>query len=141
MLAAPAALLAQTMSAPAPIKPKALKAGDLVGLITPSTMVADPDRLAAAETTIKYFGLRSRMGKTVGKHSGYATSVDDRIADLHEMFRDPEVKAVFCIRGGFGSSQILDRIDYDLIRLIRKSSSAIATSPPCIWPSRRRWVW
>ena len=32
------------------------------------------------------------------------------------MFRDPEVKAVFAIRGGYGSAQLLDRIDYDLIR-------------------------
>jgi muramoyltetrapeptide carboxypeptidase len=88
-----------------------------VGLITPSAYVSDPDRLALAEATLKYFGLRARMGKNVGKREGYlAGSVDERLEDLHEMFRDPEVKAVFAIRGGYGAMQLLDRIDYDLIR-------------------------
>ena len=104
---------------PAPdlIRPKALRPGDTVGVITPSTPVIDPDRLAAAERTMKYFGLRLKMGKNVGKRSAdYKTFVDERLDDLHAMFRDPEVKAVFCLRGGYGSPQLLDRIDYDLIR-------------------------
>jgi muramoyltetrapeptide carboxypeptidase len=53
----------------------------------------------------------------VGKRAGYlGGSVDERLDDLHAMFRDPEVRAVFAIRGGYGSEQLLDRIDYDLIR-------------------------
>jgi len=99
------------------IRPRVLHEGDLVGVITPSSYVSDPDRLALVETTIKYFGLRARMGKNVGKRAGYlAGSVEDRLQDLHEMFRDPEVKAVFAIRGGYGAAQLLDGIDYDLIR-------------------------
>jgi len=104
------------VAAPPLIKPRALKPGDLIGLITPSTMVADPDGLAAAEAMAKYFGLRARFGKAVGKRGTFEESVRDRVADLHEMFRDPEIKAVFCIRGGYGAMQILDRIDYDLIK-------------------------
>ena len=51
------------------------------------------------------------------KQSGYlGGTVQERIDDLHDMFRDPEVKAVFALRGGYGSAQLLDRIDYDLIR-------------------------
>ena len=99
------------------IKPKALKAGDTVGLITPATYVPDPDRLAAAERALKYFGLKMKMGKNAGKRLGdYRSSVVERTDDLHAMFRDPEVNAVFAIRGGYGSAQLLDRIDYDLIR-------------------------
>jgi muramoyltetrapeptide carboxypeptidase len=99
------------------IRPRVLHEGDLVGVITPSAYVSDPDRLALVETTIKYFGLRARMGKNVGKRAGYlAGSIEDRLEDLHQMFRDPEVKAVFAIRGGYGAAQLLDRIDYDLIR-------------------------
>jgi len=100
------------------LRPAALREGDLVGLITPSAYVSDPDRLALAGATLKYFGLRARMGKNVGKRTGYlAGSVEERLEDLHEMFRDPEVKAVFAVRGGYGAAQLLDRIDYDLIRL------------------------
>ena len=98
------------------LRPRVLHEGDLIGLVTPSAYVSDPDRLALAEATVKYFGLRARMGRNVGKRTGYlAGSIEERVADLHEMFRDPEVKAVFAIRGGYGAAQLLDRIDYDLI--------------------------
>jgi muramoyltetrapeptide carboxypeptidase len=99
------------------IRPKALRAGDMVGMITPATEVSDPDRLALAEKTLNYFGLRMKNGKNVGKRFGnYSESVQARLDDLHEMFRDREVKGVFAIRGGYGSPHLLDRIDYDLIR-------------------------
>jgi muramoyltetrapeptide carboxypeptidase len=99
------------------IRPKALRAGDTVGVITPSTPVIDPDRLTVVERTMKYFGLRWKMGKNVGRRSvDYASFVQERLDDLHAMFRDREVNAVFALRGGYGAPQILDRIDYDLIR-------------------------
>ena len=111
--------LAASLAAAPPglLKPRALKAGDTVGLITPSTYVSDPDRLALAERTIRYFGLRVQMGRNVRRRTGYlGGSIEERVADLHDMFRDPGVDAVFAIRGGYGSAQLLDRIDYDLIR-------------------------
>jgi muramoyltetrapeptide carboxypeptidase len=109
-------LLAQA-SAPKLIKPKALRAGDTVGVIAPGTAVPDPDRLALVAPTLKYFGLRTKLGRYVGQGSGHLSRpVNERLDDLHAMFRDPEVQAVFCIRGGYGAMQLLDRIDYDLIR-------------------------
>ncbi|HEX8846714.1 MAG TPA: LD-carboxypeptidase [Pyrinomonadaceae bacterium] len=104
-------------AADALIRPRALRQGDQVGIITPSTPVTDPDRLALAERTLKYFGLRMRMGKNVGRHSAnYAASVEERLDDLHSMFRDKEISAIFALRGGYGAGQLLDRVDYDLIR-------------------------
>ncbi len=103
--------------APKLIRPKVLRAGDMVGVIAPGTAVPDPDRLALVEPTLKYFGLRAKLGRYVGQGSGYVSrTVNERLDDLHAMFRDPEVQAVFCIRGGYGSMQLLDRIDYELIR-------------------------
>lgn len=99
------------------VKPRALRPGDTVGLITPSSYVADPDRLQLAARTIQYFGLRLKTGRNVGKRAGYlGGGVQERVDDLHGMFRDPEVRGVFSIRGGYGAGQLLDRIDYDLIR-------------------------
>jgi muramoyltetrapeptide carboxypeptidase len=99
------------------LKPKALRPGDTVGLITPSTYVSDPDRLQLAARTIRYFGLNMKVGKNVGKREGYlGGTVGERLDDLHQMFRDPEVRAVFAIRGGYGAAQLLDGIDYDLLR-------------------------
>jgi muramoyltetrapeptide carboxypeptidase len=99
------------------LKPHALRAGDTVGLITPSTYVSDPDRLALAARTVEYFGLKMKFGRNVRKRAGYlAGTVEERLADLHEMFRDPEVQAIFAVRGGYGSAQLLSRVDYNLIR-------------------------
>jgi muramoyltetrapeptide carboxypeptidase len=99
------------------IKPKALKAGDTIGLITPSTEVLDPDRLALAAKTLRYFGLQVKFGNNVGKRSiNYSASVNARLDDLHAMFSDKTVQAVFAVRGGYGSAHLLDRIDYSLIR-------------------------
>jgi len=99
------------------IRPRALRSGDTIGLITPSTYVSDPDRLALAEHTVRYFGLKPKWGKNVRKQSGYlGGSVAERVDDLHAMFRDPEVSGIFAIRGGYGSEQLLDHIDYALIR-------------------------
>ena len=103
--------------ATATIKPKALVKGDTVGLITPSTFVSDPERLEAAERTVRYFGLEPKWGKHVGQKWGYAGgTIDERLEDLHAMFADPAVKGVFCVRGGYAAGQLLDRVDYKLIR-------------------------
>jgi muramoyltetrapeptide carboxypeptidase len=114
---APGLALATQTSANKLIKPKALRAGDLVGVVAPGTAVPDPERLALVEPTLRFFGLRAKLGRYVARGSGHVTrTVSERVDDLHAMFRDPEVKAVFCIRGGYGSMQLLDKLDYDLIR-------------------------
>jgi muramoyltetrapeptide carboxypeptidase len=110
------AAFAQGTRTAAIMKPRALREGDTIGLITPATYVSDPDRLVLAEKTLRYFKLKPRFGKHVGQRAGYlGGSVEDRLSDLHAMFADPEVNGIFCVRGGYGSAQLLDRIDYDLI--------------------------
>ena len=99
------------------IRPRALRPGDIVGVITPSTSVCDPDRLALVERTLRHFHLRMKVGAQVGQRVGdFQSWVQGRVDDLHAMFSDPAVDAVFCIRGGFGSAHLLDSLDYDLIR-------------------------
>ncbi|MGQ9916573.1 MAG: S66 peptidase family protein [Bryobacteraceae bacterium] len=116
-LAAASAGAATALQPPAPVKPRALRPGDTVGLITPSTYVSDPDRLWLARRTIEELGLRCKMGRSVGRREGYlGGGVRERVEDIHAMFADPEVKAVFCIRGGYGAAMLLDAIDYELIR-------------------------
>lgn len=99
------------------LKPRALKPGATIGLITPATPTTDPDTLAKAARALKYFGFQVKVGKNVGRRAGYFGSApDERLDDLHAMFRDKEVDAVFAMRGGYGSQHLLDRMDYDLIR-------------------------
>src|SRR5260370_23440908 len=84
------------------MRPRALRPGDTVGLITPSSYVSDPDRLALAERTLRYFDLKPKFSKNVRRRNGYlGGSIDERLDDLHAMFADPLVSAVFAIRGGY----------------------------------------
>ncbi len=104
-------------TSPKPLLPRVLKRGDTVGLITPSSYVSDPDELDFAKRFCKFFGLELKMGKHVGARFGYlAGTAKERTDDLHAMFADPSIRAVFCIRGGYGSAQMLPLIDFDLIR-------------------------
>lgn len=97
-------------------KPRVLKAGDTVALITPSTSVSDPEDLLLARRTVEYFGLKPKLGRNVGKKNGYlAGTIQERVDDLHAAFSDPEVKAIFCTRGGYGAAMLLDKIDFGLI--------------------------
>jgi muramoyltetrapeptide carboxypeptidase len=108
------ALLAQS---PGLRKPQHLKPGDTVGVIMPSTHTPDPDQLAQVRRTIEFFGLELKPSRFLGKRTAsFTQSIDERVDDLHQMFRDPRVKAVFPIRGGYGTMQFLDRIDYSVIR-------------------------
>jgi muramoyltetrapeptide carboxypeptidase len=58
-------------------------------------------------------GYRIVEGKNARNQHGYLAGTDEqRVFDLNEMIRNPEVKAIFCSRGGYGTSRILDKIDY-----------------------------
>ncbi len=99
------------------LKPKPLQPGDTVGLITPSSYVSDPDELDFARRFCEFFQLKVKVGKNVGQRYGYlAGTARQRVDDLHAMFSDSDVRGVFCIRGGYGSAQMLNLIDYELIR-------------------------
>ncbi len=99
------------------LKPKALKPGDTIGVVAPATQVLDPDALAVAKRVLDFFGLKMKMGKYVGKRvASYKETIKLRVEELHEAFADPDVAAVFPIRGGYGAQQILEHIDYSIIR-------------------------
>lgn len=98
------------------IKPKKLKPGDTVAVIAPGTAVVDPDDIARAKEALDFFCLNMKLGKNVLSGSGYKTrGIKERLEDLHNAFADSDVKAVISIRGGYGSPQLLDGIDYGLI--------------------------
>lgn len=98
------------------IKPKRLKAGDLVTLITPSSSVNDAI-IQRAVKNIESLGFRTKLGKYVSEAHGYlAGSEKNRLEDLHNAFSDKETSAVWCIRGGYGAARLLPNLDFKLIR-------------------------
>jgi muramoyltetrapeptide carboxypeptidase len=99
------------------IKPERLKKGDLIGVISPASSPLDPVNLDSGVNYIEKLGYRVEVGKNVGKVNGYlAGSDEERADDLNSMFKNKNVKAIICLRGGYGAFRILDRINYKLIR-------------------------
>ena len=99
------------------VKPARLKKGSLIGIISPAS---SPDDLSTVENGAKYLeklGYRVEIGKNVGQNFGYLAGTDQqRIDDLHYMFKKKDIKAIFCARGGYGTPRLLDKIDYSLIK-------------------------
>ncbi|RUL46510.1 S66 peptidase family protein [Lysinibacillus antri] len=97
------------------IRPKRLQVGDTVGVValcSPLAMDKLPDQLKVLEE----LGLKYKLGKTIGLTGKYLSGTDEeRANDLHEMIDDPEIKAIFCLRGGYGAARIADKIDYQLL--------------------------
>ncbi|MCL6097444.1 MAG: LD-carboxypeptidase [Bacteroidetes bacterium] len=99
------------------IKPKRLKPGDVIGIISPASSSDDITKVNRGVEYLEKLGYRVEVGKNVGQQSGYLAGSDaQRIADLHEMFKNKNIKAIFSIRGGYGSGRLLDKIDYKIIR-------------------------
>lgn len=100
------------------IRPKALRKNAVIGIIAPASPQRDPLRLARGAKYLENLGYRVRFGRNIEKqHAGYLAGTDaERLNDLHEMFADPQVDAIFCARGGYGSARLLPGVDWDLIK-------------------------
>ena len=90
------------------IMPPALKAGDKIAIISPaSTPGSDNPEKAAA--TLRAWGLEPVIGPHVlAKCHSYAGTIEERCADLRWALNDPDIKAIVCTRGGYGSAMLLD---------------------------------
>jgi len=99
--------------------PDRLMAGDTIRVIAPSNSmgVVSADNRAVAVKALERLDLHVTFGRYVDECDIMrSSSVKSRVDDLHEAFRDPSVKAVLTVLGGYNSNQLLDCLDYDLIR-------------------------
>lgn len=100
--------------------PAKLKSGDEVRVIAPSRSMAilGEDCKSLATRRLEELGLKVTFGKHVMEaDSDYlAASVEARVEDLNEAFKDKNVKAILTVIGGFNSNSILDYIDYEAIK-------------------------
>ncbi|MGH2316951.1 S66 peptidase family protein [Planococcus sp. SE5232] len=95
--------------------PKRLKKGDTVGIIAPSSP-PNQENLQKALPFLEELGLKIKLGKSVDAAHGYLAGTDEeRLADLHAMFEDPEVSGIICAGGGYGAARYADKIDYAMI--------------------------
>lgn len=101
------------------IKPARLQEGDTIGIIAPSAPVAAfcPGRLQRGVTELKKQGFKVKLGKHVTeRYKHTAGTIQQRTEDFHAMFGDDEVKAIICTIGGYNSNQLLEYLEYGLIK-------------------------
>ncbi len=99
------------------VKAAKLNKNDLIGVVSPSSLPSDLSRINKGVEYLEKNGFKVKIGKNVGKFRGYLAGTDEeRLSDLHEMFSDKEVKAIFSVRGGYGAGRLLEKIDYNLIK-------------------------
>ena len=97
------------------LKPPPLQRGDVVGLVALASALEEA-HVRAAVTNLKKRGFEVKL-VGAGLKRGYLAGDDDsRARALNTLISDPEVKAILCLRGGYGSPRILDRIDYATLR-------------------------
>lgn len=99
------------------VKPPAVAPDARVAVIAPASS-SKAERLARGMQALRQRGYEAEFGKHAqGRHAPYFSgTAEERLADLHDAFADPEVQAIFCTRGGYGSNYLLEDLDLELIR-------------------------
>lgn len=92
--------------------------GDTIGVIAPSRPIYNiKTEIEAGILSLEKMGFKVKRGKYLESHLYYSAGTPaERVLDLHEMFSDPEVKAIICATGGSSANQLIELIDFDLIK-------------------------
>ncbi len=113
-----------------------LEPNGTIGIIAPA-FVPNATRLERGIDYLKKRGFKIKRGHSLSERYGYFAGKDRvRVEDLHDMYTDPEVQAILCARGGWGTLRLLDQIDYLLIQNHPKllvGYSDITTLQLAIW--------
>jgi muramoyltetrapeptide carboxypeptidase len=99
------------------LKPRALRVGDTVALISPSSATTEPGQVDLATEWLTRIGFKVIVGNHARDRHGHLAGRDaDRLADLHELWARDDVSALLCMRGGNGAPRLLPELDYELFR-------------------------
>jgi muramoyltetrapeptide carboxypeptidase len=98
------------------IRPPKLVPGSRIALIAPAGPLLERDDLTRAEALCRVLGYEPVLGKNAYNRYGYLAGTDDeRLFDLNQALQDPNLGAVWCIRGGYGVTRLLERVDFGAI--------------------------
>jgi len=98
------------------IRPNRLKPGDTIGIVAPAGAF-DREIFMQGLSTLKSMGFHTRVPDEIYNKTGYLAGSDPQRAQLvNRLFKDPDVQAIVCARGGFGCLRMLPLVDFDIIR-------------------------
>lgn len=101
------------------IKPSPIEKGDMIAIIAPSGGLGGlfTHRLDSAKIALESLGFVVKEFPTARKFlDGKAGSVEERLNDIHSAFENPDVKAILCSIGGLWCNELLNDIDYTIIK-------------------------
>jgi muramoyltetrapeptide carboxypeptidase len=101
----------RTLLKPSPVAPDAA-----IGIVAPASF-AQPDRIDRGLTALRSLGYAPQFAANalLRQPLYFAGTPDQRLADLHAAFTDPDTAAVMCVRGGYGSNYLLDALNFEAI--------------------------
>jgi muramoyltetrapeptide carboxypeptidase len=95
------------------IMPEYLKKGDTVGILATARKI-DLATLQPGIKLLESWGLKVVIGKTIGKEQNQLAGPDwQRATDFQEMLDNPNIKAIWAAKGGYGTVRIVDRVNFD----------------------------
>lgn len=101
------------------IKPPKLHLGDVIGFYSPSSPATSfaPKRFRRAKKYLQDKGFQLKAGDLTGKSAGYRSgTISERVEELNNLIRDPDVRCIMSTIGGMNSNSLLPYIDYDALR-------------------------
>ena len=101
------------------IIPERLKKGDTIGVIAPASPIIgyNIEELEKARKKIEKEGFKVKYSKNLFSNTnGYSSTAKEKAQDINDMFKDKEVKMIWCAKGGENSNSTFEYIDYELIK-------------------------
>ena len=99
-----------------PLCASALKSGSRIGLLAPAGPLVERDDVRRAGERCRALGFEPVVGSQAYSRHGYLAGTDaERLEDLNGALADPSLDAVWCLRGGFGTTRLLSRINYQAL--------------------------
>jgi muramoyltetrapeptide carboxypeptidase len=97
---------------PGPLLPRRLRPGSVIGVTAPASPFA-PDVLERGVRALREMGFEVRFSEDLFDSCGYLAGSDEkRAAAFNRLIADPQIDAIMCARGGYGSLRILPFLDY-----------------------------
>lgn len=94
------------------LKPKSLKKGDTIGVVSTARKITTKE-LAPSVEFVKQWGLNVVLGKSIdAEENQYAGNDELRKSDFQDMLDNPDIDAIWCAKGGYGTVRIIDGLDF-----------------------------
>ncbi len=131
-----ARMTAARTSSPLPIEPSRLAPGARVALIAPAGPLADVSELVLAQENARSLGWEPVVGDhALARDAYFAGSDRDRAKDLNWAITDPDIDGIWCLRGGYGATRLLETLDINALRARPKTLLGYSdiTSLHAVW--------